>query len=85
MQRLAKTSWFTIIVIGFAWSLAWLIAMGIVLWRTLSVHTTNVEASGGLAAIGFDVTPTSALLVFGPPIALMALRAIASRIHPRRS
>jgi hypothetical protein len=85
VRRLARTSWIAIILIGIAWSFACLLAMGVDVSQLLSsAQTTNVEASGWVTVVGFSMSPTGALLVFGPPVALIVLRVFASRIHPRR-
>lgn len=84
MQRLAGTSWRTITLLAAAWTLGWLVAGATVL--RLAVHEVSVAArgtSGGLAAFGFGMTVSGAILVVGPPLLLIALRLVAARFSAR--
>lgn len=81
MKRLAGISWATIIAIAVAWPLAWLLVSTLtVLWE---FRGTATSGSGGLAAVGLEVSVGGALLVVAPPILLLILRATATRSRSR--
>jgi hypothetical protein len=85
MRLLAKASWAKVGLMAVAWPLAWLLIGVSAALIAIRNAERGVSAAGGAlaAAIGFDVTPRGALLLFGPPLALLALRAIAARTGPR--
>ena len=76
MHQLANAPWTIIALIAVGWSLAWLIAMRVAIWHALR---SLAAKKGQLAAVGFSITPRGVLVTFGPPLALLVLRAIASR------
>jgi hypothetical protein len=77
LKRLSETSWGTIIALAVAWPLAWLlIPTGTIV---VAFRGTAASDSGGLAAIG--VTPLAAILLVGPPLVLLILRAVSHHVR----
>jgi hypothetical protein len=79
MRLLATTSWTTIWLIATTWALALLLANAIAVWLAIRALLSSSEASGGLAAVGGGLTQRGAVVVFGPPLALLALKWIVGR------
>jgi hypothetical protein len=82
VRFLANASWKAITLIAVAWILAWLVAgAGGVFMMLRSFFGSASNGSGGLAAVGFSLNPLGAILIFGPPLALVLLRLIAPRFN----
>jgi hypothetical protein len=75
MRLIAVSSWTTIWLIAATWAFALVLANAIAVWW--SIRASN--ASGDLAAVGGGLTLRGAIVVFGPPLALLALKWIVGR------
>ena len=79
LKRLSNTSWGTILVLAIAWPLTLLLVAAGAL--VAEFRGAAASQSGGLAALGVGVTPLGALLLVGPPVVLIILRALSSHIR----
>lgn len=80
MRLLANASWNRVALIAAGWILAWLVAGIIGTFRSVdSFAGRAADGSGGLAAVGFSMNYLGAVIIFGPPLALLLLRLLAAR------
>jgi hypothetical protein len=76
MQKLANMPWSLVLLIALGWLAAWRLALRVAMWHALRPVNDSVQ---GTHYIMYRLTASAMLVYFGLPIALVLLRAIASR------
>ena len=81
MRNLANAPWSLVVLIALGWLAAWrLLVRGIFWWYELRPLADSVQGTHTTVYVGEVRVATGAMVVyFGLPIALVLLRAIASR------
>ena len=81
MRFFAALPWKRVGMIAAAWAATWLLIQVLVIWLDFRAIMYSSQSSGGLAAAGYGMSWLGALVTFGVPILLLALRLLAPRFH----